>query len=214
MMLRFIPVYFETMASNLGQLWDDLVLSLRSFSVLGVLDAIVRYVTLLPFTPVIAIVNTLGDTLIKNGRQMRSFVVTGDDLVRFVVNYQREAFINVGQLGNTSVFDLVLSWLAQMVWNVVTKSTILNRIFRLAKVRSLEDLVKIFRSSALKHLWLIVARTLLAYFALGVAMISLVMFGLSFGSMFDKVRLAQDAKRQWRKTGYPRRVNSRRGPDS
>jgi len=211
---EFLPTFFTGLSSSWTTFLDESWTAVKDFNLIGLLDAVVRFVTRLPYQTHIAFVNSVGRVLIANAAYYRRFVVKGDDVVRFMVKNQVEIFTQAGQLGASDVFDLVLGWLVQMGWAVVMKSSLLHKIFKLAKINSYEQLFKYFKTGALKNLWLTVVRVLLVYWALAYTMISFVIIGAFFHKWFEAFALAQDSKRSWRKKGGVHRVNRRRGKDS
>jgi len=211
---EFLPTYFGGLSSSFGTFLDELWAAITSLSPLGVADALVRFLTRLPYQTIIAIVNSLGKVLAANAQYYRRYVVKGDDVVRFMVKLNTETFLQAGQLGSSDLFDYVLGFLAQIGWSIATRSSIVDKILKLMKINSYENLLVYFKSSALKTLWLSVARFFLAYFALGFAMISLTVLGAFYHKWFEEYALAQDSARVWRKRGGQHRMNRRRGKDA
>lgn len=214
MVLGFLPAYLEVFTQTWSNFWTKFWANLTSLSFLDMLNLFIDTFSRLPFLPILAIIQTLGRTLEGNSRQYRSYVLTGDDVVRLTTLFMREGYLNISQLGNSSIFDIILQWLAGLIWGFVTKSNFLFKLIKLAGISTLEDLVRIFRSSALKQLWLTLVRVVLAYFALGFILALLVMFGLNYHKWFADLRLAQDSKRVWRKKGAVHRQNRKPGSDT
>lgn len=211
---EFLPTYFNGMSSSFSTFLDESWSAIKRLDPLGLFDAVVRFVTRLPYQSIIAIVNTLGRVLVANGSFYRRFVIKGDDVIRFMVKANTETFTQSAQLGSSDLFDLFLGFLATLGWSIATRSTIVHKVLKLLKVNSYQDLFTVFKSSALKQLWLTVARTALIWFALGFTLVALLVIGAFFHQWFESFALAQDSKRMWRKKGAVHRVNAHRGPDS
>lgn len=212
---RFLPQFFETLLDGFAKFWDELLAGLTTLDLLRALDASVRLLTRLPYTSLMAFVDTVASVLEAKAGHYSRYVVRGDVALMMITKTLRESFLNYSLLGNESVLDLILERIAGFIWRVLTRSTIISRVLRLGSIRSLADLVRVFKGSALRVVWQQVVRVLLIMFAISFSFQSMLWVGLNYHKFFLQLALPQDSARvkSARRKPFLHRINARPGPD-
>jgi len=185
LVLGFIPAYFDvivTLVKDTASEWWD---AISHFQLLDALFIVSNATLTLPFTPIIAIVRDLSNVLVRNADHYRRYIITGDEAVRLLTRNIEASFIEAGNLRNDSIIEAMLQRFALIVFNFLTKSSAFQKLLKLIAVRSAEDLYKVFRASAIKSVIMLLIRFFMIWFALGYAMISLIVVGRKFDELFE-----------------------------
>lgn len=217
--LKYLPAYLRVSTDLTTKVVSEVWRGITTFRWFSVLDALIAYFSTVPFTPIIAFVRALSLELAENAKFYRRYVITGEEVVRYFATVTEEVFKFTGNIGNDTITAVVIQWGARLSWNIITGHTYLAKVFKLIKIKTYDDLYQIYKSGALRRLWMIIIQLAVVWFALSTAMATLIWLGLNFHKTFNplsqlspRVRFPKNKPRHRERNLNGKRGGGKTGP--
>lgn len=201
----FIPTYFDI----LGREWDRAWTEAKSAfpNPLTMALAFISFFGSVPFLPLYTVVENFGRSMLPNARYYRRFVITGYDAFKLCTEITSKASLKAG-LVDTSLLEDFIVWLSKRFFTVISGGGFVSKLRAMIGLKTEADVLRFFKNSALKQLWLTVLRWALVWFGVGYAMITMLVIGLYWNDWFEGLR--QDSKKVYVKKRHRDRVKRRK----